>query len=159
MAANFLASQVGNLKSISISDLSLAELNLSGENRFNRLKSSNLESNKLVYLFKTNTDGFVLVAGDDLAKPILGYSTSAKINEDNLPINMLKWTEEYKRQIRYLKKHPELKSSGLDSKWSILENEGALAKASPTSVAPLMTTTWNQSPYYNDLCPQKYSCS
>jgi hypothetical protein len=76
------------------------------------------------------------------------------LDENNLPVNMLKWVGEYKRQIRFIREQTALKSTRANSDWMMLENGGNLEKVSSTAVSPLMTTTWSQSPYYNDLCPQ-----
>ena len=102
VAASFLSMQSGNLKSVSVNSLSLVELKTPAHSRFHTLKSAAEPGNSLVYLFKNGNEGFVLVSGDDVASPILAYSLSETIDENNLPVNFLKWVEEYKNQIRYL---------------------------------------------------------
>ncbi|MFA9392991.1 MAG: thiol protease/hemagglutinin PrtT [Prolixibacteraceae bacterium] len=157
VAENFLKQQNGVMKSAPTGQLSLIPIKLPGEFRFSHTKSSQPgDKQQLLYLFKSDTKGFVLVAGDDRARPILAYSSSEMIEEEHLPVNMLKWLEEYKRQIRYIINHPEMKSANSTSEWISLEQGMALEKASNTAVSPLMTTTWSQSPYYNELCPQEY---
>lgn len=156
IAAAFLQTQGGELKSVRISDLQLVEIRHQGVDRLGVYKSARVdfEKNRELYLFKQNGEGFVLVAGDDLARPILAYSAKQQIDEQNLPVNFLKWLEEYKRQIRYLRKMPAYKSAKALNAWALLEQGTALEKASTIAVSPLMTTAWDQSPYYNDLCPQ-----
>ena len=44
-------------------------------------------------------EGFVIVSGDDLAHPVLGYSYENDFPADNLPIHIEKWLESLKRQI------------------------------------------------------------
>ena len=156
VAANFLRLNSNELKSLEIDQLLPVRMKLPGEARISKLKSSTIEKPQLVYLFKTTSEGFVLVSGDDRANPILGYSSTSSVDENNLPVNLLKWVEEYKKQIRYIQNNPEMKSTQSSSAWESLENGQSLAKASPEAVSPLMTTTWNQAPYYNDLCPQEY---
>ena len=160
VAASFLNSLNDPLlKSVSISELTSVNLSLQGEARFNRLKSSTTKEMQLVYLFKKAEGGFVLVSGDDLAKPILGYSIDSPIDEENMPVNFLKWIEEYKNQIASLQQQATLKSTSAKTEWDQLEAGTKLSKASPSAVNPLMTTKWDQLPLYNNLCPQKNSYS
>ena len=44
-------------------------------------------------------EGFVIVSGDDLAHPVLGYSYENDFPADNLPVHVEKWLESLKRQI------------------------------------------------------------
>jgi hypothetical protein len=156
VAVEFLRLHATELKSISIDQLKPVRMKFPNEDRFQTLKSSQQSEAQLVYLFKTNDKGFVLVAGDDQAVPVLGYSSGSVLDENNLPVNLLKWVEEYKKQIRYLRTLPELKSAEPLDAWKRLEQGLPLAKASAQAVSPLLTTTWNQAPYYNELCPQEY---
>ncbi len=144
------------LKSISVSDLIPVSLSLPGENRFPIQKSQKSKEDQLVYFFKKNEGGFVLVSGDDLAKPILAYSVEEIVNEDNLPVNFLKWVDGYKKEIRWIRQQPGLKSTSATSEWEQLEAGMKPEQLSGTAVGPLMKTKWDQSPLYNDLCPQKY---
>jgi len=156
IAAEFLKLQENaGFKSISISDLIPVELSLPGENRFFRQKSKTDIEDQLVYFFKKKEGGFVLVSGDDLAKPILAYSVEGPVNENNLPVNFLKWVEGYKQEIRWIRQQPGLKSTSATSEWEQLETGMKQEQLSGTAVGPLMKTKWDQSPLYNDLCPQK----
>ena len=84
-------------------------------------------------------DGFVLVSGEDRVEAVPGYSESGEFDFDKLPCNFKWWLSEYQRQMQYLREHPQLK---------------ARKSASLTSsVAPLLTSKWNQCKPYNDLCP------
>lgn len=156
VAAAFINTHSNRLKSVNINDLQLIDLSPNNNFRLSSLKSALLdeELERDVYLFKQGEKGFILIAGDDLARPVLAYSTEEQIDEKNLPVNFLKWVEEYKKQIRFLREQPSYKSSEIAADWVKLEQGTQLAQASPNSVSPLMTTTWNQSPYYNELCPQ-----
>ncbi|MBN2807722.1 MAG: thiol protease/hemagglutinin PrtT [Prolixibacteraceae bacterium] len=156
VAAEFLRLHVSELKSIGIDQLKPVRMKFPNEDRFQTMKSTQVNETQLVYLFKNNDQGFVLVAGDDQAVPVLGYSATSILDENDLPVNLLKWVEEYKKQIRYLRTLPELKSAEPLDAWKRLEQGLPLAKASAQAVSPLLTTTWNQAPYYNELCPQEY---
>ena len=52
------------------------------------------DDNSLLYVFnQAEGHGFVIVAGDDAAEPILGYSTEGSFSFDNMPDNLLYWLE------------------------------------------------------------------
>ena len=91
------------------------------------------------YVFNAEDNGgFVIVSGDDRTKPILGYSESGALDEDNLPENVASWLDYYAKAI------------------SALENCNvepvSATKTKRNSVEPLLTTKWNQTSPYNNQC-------
>ena len=93
------------------------------------------------YVFNAE-DGsaFVIVAGDDRAVDVLACGSQA-LDMDNMPCNMQWLLNQYKRQMNYVRKHPEMQVS----KTALRSNQVA--------VSPLISCTWNQrSPFYNQ-CP------
>jgi hypothetical protein len=107
------------------------------------------------YIFNVNTDnGFVIVSADDVVKPVLGYSGEGTYDRSNLPPAFQKWMEGYKEQILSAKKNHIEATVEVKKNWEqLVDGTYGLEKASTASVSPLLTTTWNQSPYYNALCP------
>ncbi|MBQ4293966.1 MAG: Spi family protease inhibitor, partial [Prevotella sp.] len=60
-------------------------LNLN-ESRMLKAPSNGDSSDQPYYIFNSsNQQGFVIVAGDDLLNPILGYSDKGNIDPDNIP--------------------------------------------------------------------------
>lgn len=105
-----------------------------------------------LYIFaNANGKGFVIVSGDDRALPVLGYSTNSLIDIENMPENAVEWLHDYEREIRFLKEENIPPTPFVQEQWGLLLSDNAPQIV--TTVAPLLTTTWNQSPYYNDLCP------
>ena len=95
----------------------------------------------LYYVFNAGqTDGYVIVSGDDRTPAILGYATDGSYDEANMPENMRAWMAEYDRQLRFLAEHPNV---GV-AKVTLDEHK---------AIAPLLKTTWGQSEPYNNLCP------
>ena len=118
-----------------------------------RLKS---EAQTIVpfYVFSSDNQGYVVVAGDDRSIPILGYADEGAFDPNNIPPNMQKWLEGYKAEIRYAIENNIVASPEIQSEWKALQSGSRLKSQKSTSaVAPLVTTKWDQSPYYNDLCP------
>ncbi len=107
------------------------------------------------YIFNLNSSGFVIVSADDIVIPILGYSTTNKFDATNIPDNAAKWLEGYVNQIRYAIENNLDASDEITIEWQELLNSNAISNIRPRagSVSPLIKTTWDQRPYYNELCP------
>ena len=119
-----------------------------------RMQTNNISSQDTVfyYVFEEAAGGFVIVAGDDAARPVLGYAAVGSYDTDNLPPNFAFWMQEKQREIRYamqqnLPKNPE---------WDYYEAGGnaPLRASSSASAAPLLQTKWDQTAPYWNLCPK-----
>ena len=116
-----------------------------------------------IYVFTAADGGFVLVSADDCARPILGYSLTGKFSVEGMPANVRKWLEDYGRDIGKAKDREEgVKAMSAGSsrandaiavEWRQLAAGVAPVQPLTTAVSPMLTTTWNQSPLYNDMCP------
>ncbi len=147
-AIYFLSSRVSPLIDLKLSDLSLIS------------SKKNSDSSVYYYVFAIKSGGFILIAGDDDIDPVLGYSLSGEFKQKELPQSVVAWLGEYESKINYVVKNKIKASKKTKAKWSTISGKGAdIQNAYETSaaVAPLMTTKWNQSPYYNDLCPYDYN--
>lgn len=102
------------------------------------------------YVFAAPQGGFVLVSGDDCVKPILGYSLTSRFEAKEIPEQVKGWLEGYEKEIRWWKQED---AGVVNGQWARLEAGEATEPLLETAVSPMMTTTWNQSPYYNALCP------
>ena len=96
------------------------------------------------YVFNKGTDGgFVIVSGDDLTEPILGYCDQGEFDYDRLPPAMQEWLDGYAGQI------------------ARIQEGGAviIRDAVPThpKVPELMKSKWSQGYPYNLTCPQYFS--
>ena len=92
------------------------------------------------YVFnRGDHDGFIVVSGEDRVQPVWGYCDHGKFDYDKMPPNVKWWFGEYQRQMQYLREHPQAKARK--------------AVNLTTTVAPLLTSKWNQCKPYNDLCP------
>lgn len=86
--------------------------------------------------------GFVIVSGDDLAHPVLGYSYENDFPADNLPVHVEKWLESLKRQINDGRKYGVVSTP----------KSRSLSRAG-TPVVELETAQWDQDKPYNKFCP------
>ncbi len=107
------------------------------------------------YIFNSNTKGFVIVSGDDFVIPILGYSSKGVFDVNNIPQNVAKWLESYKSEIRAGIQSNIQPTTEIEDEWKQLQ-DGTFNNSSAkdiNNVNPLMQTQWDQSPFYNSLCP------
>ena len=112
------------------------------------------------YVFRVKDNGFILVSGDDRALPILGYSLDNQFVSEGIPAHVKWWLDNYEEQIAQLRDEDVPPTESIMLQWrQYTENSGSPASLDETSVAPLLTTTWNQSPYYNSMCPTDNSSS
>ena len=110
------------------------------------------------YVFTLKQEGgFILIAADDCVLPVLGYSETSTFPVRDMPAHVKDWMDVYEEQIAfYRERYGELDHGGspeVRKQWDNLENGVAPLPPMATAVSPLVTTQWNQSPYYNNLCP------
>ena len=98
------------------------------------------DDNSLLYVFnQTGGHGFVIVAGDDAAEPILGYSTEGSFSYDNMPDNLRYWLE---LNELYVKACANRQVTARQ-----------VSQGTPI-VAPLLgDILWGQGSPYNNMCP------
>lgn len=95
--------------------------------------------------------GFVIVAADDVAHPILGSSDSGAFQADNMPDNLRWWLSEYERQIQWAISNGLTSSEDTRQEWSRLLAEQTTA--AEVVVAPMLQTQWGQEAPYYDMTP------
>ena len=107
------------------------------------------------YVFALQPKGFVIVAADDRVEPILGYSYDNDFAVANMPDHVRGWLGDYEKQIQLVTKSDQQAESDIKTKWSRLKSGQPLTNTrNGITVGPLLTTTWDQAPYYNALCPE-----
>ena len=107
------------------------------------------------YVFNIAGDnGFVMVSGDDLVIPILAYSNTSAFDINAISPAAADWIDGYKNQITYVVQYNLAAKAGTAEAWAQLtKGVKTNVAAKTTAVAPMVTTTWDQDPYYDALCP------
>ena len=100
------------------------------------------------YVFNIGSNqGFVIVAGDDRINPILGFSDEGYFDEAKAPENMKNLLNVYAQQIALLDKVSDIKGA-------IAAPRTKNVVDTRNSIAPLLTTKWDQARPYWNKCPQ-----
>ncbi len=94
-----------------------------------------------LYVFDQGEQGYLIVSADDVAAPILGYSTTGTFDPENIPDNMRWWLSQYEAEI-------EAAANEGDMQYA------ASSRAERAPIAPLVKATWDQSTPYNTYCPK-----
>ena len=112
----------------------------------------------IYYVFNINqNDGFVIISADDDVYPSLGYSFTGEYLEGaEQPPNYVDWMNNYKEQILFVKNNGLQADEKIEQAWMEYNSNNPSIKGI-LGVDPLLTTTWDQGCYYNELCPVDYA--
>ena len=120
-----------SLRSVAMSDLRLAYAQ----------QSSVSNGANAYYAFNIKGGGFVIVAGEDRATPVLGYSDQGYLDFSKLPENVRALLRGYQEEIEFLQSHPN---------YNVQKVVHAIGGK---SVEPLIRSHWGQEMPYNLQCP------
>lgn len=96
------------------------------------------------YVFSRGNDGFMVLAADDIAAPVLGYSDQSGFDPDNMPANLRAWLAFYADEIAWARRNGVATYSA----------PAKSARADRPAIAPLVKTRWDQGAPYNSLLPK-----
>ncbi|MBR6437657.1 MAG: C10 family peptidase [Bacteroidales bacterium] len=109
----------------------------------------------VAYLYVFNYDnGFVVMAADDRAYPVLGYGEDGAFDINNIPEGMRYFLGHYGRQIQYAIDNELVAEADVTEQWELLRKEGVTTKTRmEKAVSPLLATVWDQGWPYNYYAP------
>ena len=107
------------------------------------------------YVVNFNAEGFVIVAGDDRVQPILAFSDEGAFVAENMPDHIRFFLDGYTEEIQYIVESQQHADKAIVQKWeTLLSSTIPTQKEGEVIVGPLLgDNKWNQTKYYNDLCP------
>ena len=97
--------------------------------------------------------GFLIFSAEDAVIPVLAYSFTDDIDLDNLAPGASMLLSQYRQEIAIARNTHAIPSERVKKAWNELLHPSKDV-VTETIVAPLLHSNWNQSRYYNDLCPQ-----
>ena len=95
------------------------------------------------YAFNVPSGGWIIVAGEDRATPVLAYNDQGHLDFDRLPCTVKALLNGYKQEIEYLQTY-----EGDD-----LVRASVPKEFKTITVGPLITSTWGQEEPYDWQCP------
>ncbi len=110
------------------------------------------------YVVNFGTEGFVIVAGDDRVQPILAFSDEGAFVAENMPDNIRFFLNGYTDEIQYVVDNQQ-NDNAVQGEWdALLSDATPVQKDGAVVVGPLLgSNRWNQTRYYNNLCPSDAS--
>lgn len=111
----------------------------------------------LYHICEMNKGGYVIVSASKRTTPVLAYSFDAPIFLDNSAPGFDAWMAFYGRQIKHAEQNSITPSDGIEDEWLRLTNSSlsdCKDISGQKSVLPLISSRWNQSNFYNGMCPQ-----
>lgn len=129
-----------------------------------------LETNILYYLFNLSPDGWIAVSADMRIHPILAYSFKGKYDPENEAPAFTAWMKQYHDQIRFAIENNNEPLPTTTPLWNHYLTTSTQTPQQPNTqtfplshsptgprsmrnVEPLITSLWDQSPWYNAMCP------
>ena len=106
--------------------------------------SSKANGANVYYVFNIKGGGFVIIAGEDRATQVLGYSDTGRLDCDNLPYGLQGLLDSYKLEIEFLQSYT--KDDLIPAPKTFTATAG---------VEPLIKTTWGQEMPYYLQCPKE----
>lgn len=106
------------------------------------------------YIFNVGDTGFVILAGDDNYRPIIGYSDKGTFNPDDMAQALADYLEVVRQGVMSASLASVPKAS-VAADWAMLEKCGRLvSRHGGREDVFLVQTTWNQNYPYNYFCPE-----
>lgn len=107
------------------------------------------------YVFDaTSNNGFVIVSAEDAGYPIIGSSNTGHYVIPTSNNNVGFWMTRRKNEIIAMRTNNVRASSDISDTWNAyIRNTPRNTHQATSGVNALCTTTWDQEPYYNSMCP------
>ncbi len=149
---NFLTKRINSTTLMRVSSLDLVYTAQSN----NKDNSGSGAGGACFYVFNVNSShGFIIVSAEDNVIPVLAYSDESGFNVNNIAPDVSWWLNGYKEQIEEARAKNMQATEEIKSHWESLKTGigSYMFYRSVKTVNPLEQTTWDQSPYYNAMCP------
>jgi len=124
------------------------------------LKTAHIEKEQtesLYYVFNFPLGGWAIISADDVAHPLIAFSTEGSYSEDDSrPVQFDEWMQNIRTDIRDAvarKAAPQAKVSSNWSRLSVASDQFAPPSLDYAILGPLLTSEWDQGTNYNALCP------
>ena len=138
-----------------------------GAERFNSsdliLQHTEVDENgeAVLYRFQIGEKGFIIISATNLTTPVLAYSLESNYVGNETTQYLY---EKYTNSIKFVKANPHAALANTQTEWkrySSADFKPAAKKSGDSKslkfLEPLVTSTWNQSKYYNQYSPYDFN--
>ncbi|SVD69524.1 uncharacterized protein METZ01_LOCUS422378, partial [marine metagenome] len=107
----------------------------------------------LLYIFQLDSEGFILVAGDDRVQPLLAYSFESNFILEDVPTNVAWMVDAYKSMVKHAMESERSATERINAEWEKYNTGTGLNSRNRDIKGPLLLSHWNQSGGWNDYGP------
>ncbi len=107
----------------------------------------------LLYAFQLESEGFILVPGDDRVHPLLAYSFESNFILEDVPANVAWMIDAYKKMVKNAIISDESATEKVNAEWEKYYTGNGLNIRNRDIKGPLLLSHWNQSGGWNNYCP------
>lgn len=113
------------------------------------------EPNGAYYVFNAGTQGFVIIAGDDAYRPVIGYSYESQFDPNDIPPALTDYLYGIAMSVNSLRSRGNAVATPLvAAEWESVLNRGQLlSRFGGRERTFFCQTQWNQNYPYNCCCP------
>ena len=106
------------------------------------------------YVFNIGDTGFVIIAGDDHYRPVIGYSEEGIFDPDDMAPALVDYLEGVRQGVMEAAAAPAAQPA-VAADWAMLEKTGRMvSRHGGREDEYLVETKWNQNYPYNYFCPE-----
>ena len=111
--------------------------------------------NESFFVFNLGTNAFVIIAGDDAYRPVIGYSDESAFEASNIPPALADYLDGIAENILRLRNRGDAVATPLvAAEWeSVLTHGRLISRNGGRGTGYFCQTKWNQDYPYNCLCP------
>ena len=105
------------------------------------------------YVFNLDANSFVIIAGDDAHRPVIGYSNESAFDASNIPPALAYYLDGVAECVLQL--HDAVATPDVTAEWALVLEQGRLlSRHGGRGTGYFCTTKWNQDYPYNYCCPE-----
>lgn len=106
------------------------------------------------YVYNVGDTGFVIIAGDDNYRPVIGYSSEGTFNPDDMAPALSDYLENVRQGVMEAASMPSA-TPDVAADWAMMEKTGRMvSRHGGREDEYLVATKWNQNSPYNYYCPE-----
>lgn len=115
-----------------------------------------VNGNPAYYIFNAENGGWVIISGDDVYSPVIGYSPDGNFPVGTLDKNLSSFLQDYVDQIEFARENNYVASSEVINAWNQYSNinTSRILLEGERDIEPLLDIMWNQDFPYNAYCPE-----